>query len=140
LFAVQRVLSFGAQGLGRLPRVFEQPLTLGFRLVLRLLQPLVALPVELVVLLLELVAFLFGIAFNVDEDEVGVVLLGENLSRFCSASAFFAPASASSAAIRCSRASMAARIGLYKNRFNNHIRMRKLTTWALTVNQSISMT
>ena len=42
-------------------------------------------------------------------------------------------------AIRFSRASMALRMGRYRKRFNNHTRMRKLTTCALTVNQSISM-
>jgi hypothetical protein len=52
-----------------------------------------ALLVELLVLALKLVAFLTR------------------------ASAFFASASASSAAIRCSRASMASRIGWYRKRF-----------------------
>ncbi len=83
----QRFLPFGAQGLGGLPRLVEQPLALGFRLVRRLAQ------------------------------QRGALL--RRIPRSCAgtrrapfgASAFFASASASSAAMRFSRASMASRIG-----------------------------
>ena len=61
--ASQRFLSLGAQGVGRLPRFVEEPLTFGFRLVRRLAQEGGALLVELLVLVLELVALLlrFGL-------------------------------------------------------------------------------
>ena len=82
----QRFLPLGTQGIGCLPRFVEEPLTFGFRLVRRLTQERGALPVELLVLVLELVTLLLGFRF-------------------------FAAASASSAAIRFSRASMALRMG-----------------------------
>ena len=56
----QRFLSLGTQGIGRLPRFVEEPLTFGFRLVRRLAQECGALLVELLVLVLELVALLLG--------------------------------------------------------------------------------
>ena len=55
-FASQRFLSLGAQGVGRLPRFVEEPLTFGFRLLRRLAQECGALLVKLLVLVLELVA------------------------------------------------------------------------------------
>ena len=56
----QRFLSLGTQGIGRLPRFVEEPLTFGFCLVGRLAQECGALLVELLVLVLELVALLLG--------------------------------------------------------------------------------
>jgi 2-oxoglutarate ferredoxin oxidoreductase subunit alpha len=61
-----------------------------------------------------------------------------NSSRSFWASAFVASASASSAAILFSRASIAWRIGLYRKRFISHTRMTKLSACAPTVNQSMS--
>ena len=56
----QRVLAFGTQRISRLSRFVEEPLTFGLRLVRRLAQECGALPVELLVLALELVVLLFG--------------------------------------------------------------------------------
>ena len=56
----QRFLPPGTQGVGRLTRFVEEPLTFGFRLVRRFAQKRSALPVELLVLELELVARLYG--------------------------------------------------------------------------------
>ena len=56
----QRFLSLGTQGIGRLPRFVEEPLTFGLRLVCRFAQESGALLVELLVLVLELVALLSG--------------------------------------------------------------------------------
>ena len=61
LFAFQRVLSFGAQGVGRLPRLIEKTPPFGFRLFRRLAQECATLAVELLVLFLELFALLFGL-------------------------------------------------------------------------------
>jgi len=83
----QRFLSLGTQGISRLPRIVEKPLTFGYCLLRRLAQESGALLVELLGLVRELIALLL---------------------RFAS----FASASASSAAIRFSRASTALRIGL----------------------------
>lgn len=58
LLAFQRFLSFGTQGVGRLPRFVEEALTFGLCLVSRLAQEYGALLVELLVLVLEFVAFL----------------------------------------------------------------------------------
>src|ERR1035437_9298912 len=58
--ASQRFLSLRAQGVGGLPRFAEEPLTFGFRLLRSLAQKRGALLVELLVLVLELVALLFG--------------------------------------------------------------------------------
>src|SRR5664279_5913436 len=58
--ASQRFLSLRAQGVGGLPRFAEEPLTFGFRLLRSLAQVRGALLVELLVLVLELVALLFG--------------------------------------------------------------------------------
>ena len=41
--------------------------------------------------------------------------------------------------MRLSRESMALRIGLYRKCFSSHTKMRKLSIWAPTVNQSMSM-
>ena len=57
----QRLLSLRAQGVGRLSRFVEEPLTLRRRLVRRLLQECRALLVEFLVLVLELVALLLGL-------------------------------------------------------------------------------
>ena len=83
----QQFLALGTQGIGGFPCFFEEPLTFGLRLVRRLAQERSALLIDLLVLVLELVALLLGFGL-------------------------FASASASSAAIRFSRASMALWIGL----------------------------
>ena len=54
----QRFLPLGAQGIGGLPRLVEQPLAFGFGLVRRLAQQRGALLLEFLVLVLELVALL----------------------------------------------------------------------------------
>ena len=56
----QRFLSLGAQGVSRLPRFIEEPLTFGFRLLRRLAQERGALLVEHLVLVLKLIALLLG--------------------------------------------------------------------------------
>ena len=58
---LQRLLPLRAQRVGRLPRLVEEPLALGLRLVRRLAQERGALLVELLVLVLELVALLLGL-------------------------------------------------------------------------------
>jgi hypothetical protein len=56
----QRFLSLGTQGVGRLPRFVDEPLTFGLRLVRRFAQEGGALLVKIRILVLELVLLLLG--------------------------------------------------------------------------------